>query len=507
MKQKLLKNYLLLFLSGIIILSCELQEEVIHEHEANENFKIEKVKFNEFSKNANLIKKLGRINSKIEQSKNSKIATSSDSSFTINTDYANYIKTGVDKHSYTFKINRTNSQFLLENLILNSNDSLGYDAFIVQYNISENEYLSMKNGNNIDLSNKTTLIKVNDNDFISNIFSKELYEVQTMCLNTVTVCNSGDHWALNGASGNLNACTIPNTFQTFYSWTECTQTFDLSDIGISSGGSSTNGGGTTTTGSNYDGSDTSIHGNGSNPVNTVPAIDEEGISDDPCTSIKKNTTNKSDYMENFNDLNVPAKYKYPYEAGFALRIGNTGLPNYSYLTPSPAGTSLVIPSGSLNYTHIHNNNIKLIEGDSLDVTVKMLSPADLWTLIKNCQTACTNNGASATDAFGVMVSNEGIFAISMLESFSPNGPDFNEKWFKFVRNYKEKSKEIIHNKLLSPIQRKTKLEKMFLQELKKLGLDNKIGFFEGTVTTEAGVKKLNWTKKTLNSNSVVENPC
>ena len=437
MKHKLKRILKLnIFVLGMLIVLTNCQtEDLVLKNESITKSKalVTKLNYEQFLRQQNVkstVEKLKKIElTKISNSKNRN--NTQRAIVTIDSSSINQvIKSGVV--SYTFKvINSDLEANTFENLVIQTDTSQQTNAYLIKYTPSIilgmgipfegiKEITPLDSNTTINTTNKTTVcvsITTYTNYYLCDegvVQSPETCDYQYTTESTETSCET----LSDGAGGNSDSIV-------FYS---------------NEGG----GGGSPTPDSDYDGSDTNIHGNGGTPINTAPLFDEEGISDDPCTSIKKNTTNKSDYMENFNDLNVPAKYKYPYEAGFALRIGNTGIPNYSYLTPSPAGTSLVIPTGSLNYTHIHNNNIKLIEGDSLDVTVKMLSPADLWTLIKNCQTACTNNGASATDAFGVMVSNEGIFAISMLESFSPNGPDFNEKWFKFVRNYKEKSKEIIH---------------------------------------------------------------
>lgn len=54
---------------------------------------------------------------------------------------------------------------------------------------------------------------------------------------------------------------------------------------------------------------------------------------------------------------------------------------------------------------------------------------------------------------------------------------------------------------------------MLLQLLKDAGLENKIGLFEGTVENELSSINLNWTRKTLSSNStpnnqqLIEEPC
>ena len=107
-----------------------------------------------------------------------------------------------------------------------------------------------------------------------------------------------------------------------------------------------------------------------------------------------------------------------------------------------------------------------------------------------------------------MISNEGIFALTITDT-NINLGDINPKWKKFETDYKNKSRDIISNLNLSADGRKEALQKMLLGLLKDLGLENKIGLFEGVVENEPGqLPKINWTKKTLNTNgSLNETPC
>lgn len=276
-KQKLKLYLLSVFLIGIIFVACNQDDSIEkHQHETkNPNFKLEKVKFEKFSKNSKLIKQLTKIIPDKTSNSLGKTVSSTDGNFTINTEFATYLETGINKHSYTFKIKRNNSEYLLENLILNSNDSLGYDAYIVQYDINQNEYNTIVNNIPIDLTSKMTLLKLNDDSFISNIFSKESFEIQTMCLNYITVCGSGQHWGANGSNGNLHVCDIPGTFNTYYAWVSCTETIDLGDIPSGGGGGNGGGGGGTgsgDSGSDYDPTDPDIHGGGS--VSTAPTFED-----------------------------------------------------------------------------------------------------------------------------------------------------------------------------------------------------------------------------------------
>lgn len=122
MKKQKLKIFLLfssLVFLGIFFDSCQMDDNTINEKGETKslNFKLERVKFNKFSKNSKLIKQLSKIEPNKKQNEFGKTVSSTDGSFTINTEFATYIESDNGKHSYTFKINRENPEFLLENLI------------------------------------------------------------------------------------------------------------------------------------------------------------------------------------------------------------------------------------------------------------------------------------------------------------------------------------------------------------------------------------------------------
>ena len=62
--------------------------------------------------------------------------------FKVNTDKAKFIETG-NKHSYTFSITRTNNDNFIENLVLISNSEGGYNAVLVKYDFTYEQYLNI----------------------------------------------------------------------------------------------------------------------------------------------------------------------------------------------------------------------------------------------------------------------------------------------------------------------------------------------------------------------------
>ena len=119
------------------------------------------------------------------------------------------------------------------------------------------------------------------------------------------------------------------------------------------------------------------------------------------------------------------------------------------------------------------DNGPLPEADSAKRNVKMFSPKDLITLIKGFR----GNNENPRDAYHIMTSSEGTFAITILDSDPFN---LTNEQINFLRNwidvYKEDSFRIIDS-YSTPHGRKTALQKMFLKALKEAGLEDKIGFF------------------------------
>lgn len=245
----------------------------------------------------------------------------------------------------------------------------------------------------------------------------------------------------------------------------------------------------------------SNHGGGGSSQETFP--------DTPCGRIQKGT-NSDKYKQNFKSLNKQEKFVLPMETGFAQKKTN-GVLGYSYLQ-APNGASLTVPLGSLNFTHVHNNHIVTIDGDTYDGGVKILSPADVLGLITTCQNASVSANINPNEAFGIMISNEGIFAITLLEPLSLTElGQLNPKWKTLNDEYYEQAGQIITNQNLDANGRKGALQKVLLKFLKNAELENKVGLFEGEVQNEIDSYNINWTKKSLNptnpSAAPVETPC
>ena len=196
----------------------------------------------------------------------------------------------------------------------------------------------------------------------------------------------------------------------------------------------------------------------------------------------------------------------PYETGFVEKKVN-GVTQYVSQAAS-GGAALTFPSNAISYTHVHNNQPKTDpEGQSYDGGVKMLSPVDLLQLITKCSTAATAAGLTPLDVQGVMISNEGIFALTIIDT-NISLTQINAGWKEFVSEYNRKSGDIIYDLSLSSSDRSEKLQEMMLDQLEILGLKDKVALFEGEMEMGLNGNKINWTRKTLDTNKkVVTNPC
>lgn len=238
---------------------------------------------------------------------------------------------------------------------------------------------------------------------------------------------------------------------------------------------------------------------------------QQTFPDTPCGRIQNGTSSYA-YRQKFKELNKNFNFNLSYETGFLEKMIN-GIKKYVNALP-PGNTSMTVPPGTTSYTHVHNNHIKTDgNGDEYDVCVKILSPADVVVLMTTCQNSLVSANLNPTEAFGVMISNEGIFAITLLEPISlAELGQLTPKWKTFEKDYEKQAEKIVKDPNLDATGRKNALQKMLLTLLKNAGLENKVGVFEGEVESEPGeLPKVNWTKKALNpanpSASPIETPC
>ena len=304
--RKIIDKLFLFTLFSVLILSfvnCEYEENYpeIEKTTIKQNLKVSKVHFKDFKNNINLLNQLSKIGNKSNALTKNRIVFSNDASFYIDTDFAYYIENENGQHSYTFQINRENPEFLLENLILHQNDSIGYDLYIAQYAITEHEYQELELGHNPDLSEKITITPV-DGTLIDNNSLLNRGDVGGMCLTTTVIpgntCPGPEHHDLEDILGGAYCPYFENgsftvyAEQVIYSYAPC---------GEEQGGGGPSGSGSDT-GSGYNegtGGDVSSNDDSSNndpnpnegiedtqsPVNTTPVLQADIT--EPCETLKQ----------------------------------------------------------------------------------------------------------------------------------------------------------------------------------------------------------------------------
>jgi uncharacterized membrane protein YgcG len=509
MKQQLFKKLSLLFI-GSILFSCSLEEEYVEkqQYQQTSKYSIERKSLQELLKNqkfSTAFSQLPKQDIKITGSIAGRTVMEQDYGFTISENIPAQVMSTKYLTSYTFHITRDIPAIdFFENLVIQT-DTLGTTkAYIVKYSLDgAADYFAEHDSYIVDGQRELTSILYNANDAQAKI----QYMGNDDCTIYTLMCPYGH--------------PHPASLICIGEGQDVYWTYDSSNCGSGSGNTGDSGsGGDSGTGDS--GSDSGGGGNtggtpgdedyddglvdpktckGCGGVVTVPVpeleqveqMDEEKTS---CDNIKEGTSSTA-YKQKFKDLNTPEKYSLDHETGFFEKEIN-GVKQY--VDGVPDGTShLNTPEDAMNGTHVHNNILKTYEGTNLtyDAQIKILSPGDLVNLIKLMQ----NNNSNPTNTFTVMISNEGIYSITLLESITWT-LELRNNFLKLKKDYIKTSEFIANNYItMTSEQRKDHLEKEFLKLLKDIGLENKISLFEGEIENEIDPNidnyNIKWTQKKL----------
>lgn len=183
--------------------------------------------------------------------------------------------------SYTFLITRDATDAnSFENLVIQTDSTNTTKAVIIKYNLTSSITSAADDSYSFTYNREITPIVYNSSPVSES--SKMIiicyWITTTYCNNTVTGEIGPEHIA-------GEKCRRTYTRSNY----RCTAGDDgtVDNIPMGDGGSDGGGGGTATPDSNYNGSDTSIHGNGANNINTAPVAPEvEEIVEDPCEQLK-----------------------------------------------------------------------------------------------------------------------------------------------------------------------------------------------------------------------------
>jgi hypothetical protein len=248
--------------------------------ENTSRFNVSKIGASKIKQNKKLTEKLRVLQEKISTNKTNiqnKTVFSYDYGFSINTNQVTYIESfDGNYHSYTFPVFRNQDTTLIENLVLSLKEDGNYKAVIATYDLSQQEKEDIKNNLFVDLSNKLTIIEIEDETLVDDIFSKAtedeiIVTVTTECCVNNTVGHDGGKEADGSNCPAHGYCTT--TYYSSGGGVDSGYTHDNSnDTGSTTDSDGTSGGGGTTTGSN------------TNP-DEDPTLDDNPCKGNTCTEI------------------------------------------------------------------------------------------------------------------------------------------------------------------------------------------------------------------------------
>lgn len=237
MKQKLSFKSIIIAFIGMLMLSCQYDIDEYQEnnqHQEKLGYKATKITLNDVKDNPVAFSKLTNpVKNKSLSKLNHRIINDSINNFSIDTEIGTFIEME-NYHSYTFKVIRPNgSNYLLENLVVSKDGTNEYETYLYLYDITPQELQMVKEGANINLSNKISRILIENSNIVTDINAKEF-----PCFVQVTTyipsqnCTGADHHAFGDITCPLFLNGLPGQAQAGYYITESV----LSTCNDSSGG-------------------------------------------------------------------------------------------------------------------------------------------------------------------------------------------------------------------------------------------------------------------------------
>ena len=409
MKHKLKRILKLnIFVLGMLILLTNCQtEDLVLKNESITKSKavVTKLNYEQFLRQQNVkptVEKLKKIElTKISNSKNR--SNTERAIVTIDSSSINQvIKDGVV--SYTFKvINSDLEANTFENLVIQTNTTQQTNAYLIKYTPS----ISLGMGIQFEGVKEVTPL---DSNTTINTTNKT-----TVCVSITTYYH---HYLCDQILPTPVNCDYQYTTESTETSCETLSdgTNNNSDSIVFYTNPSSGGGGGTTGGndSNYDGSDTSIHGNGGTPINTAPLFDENAPIDH-VAELKKLTNNKKDGTKTNIKLKIDELLSRLENTGSTTTTEEDGAmfdSNQNSLPPNQTGGYFTKWYGygpEYHITlHMHQNkywDLSATPTPVLKMTNPVPSDKDTYNLLLNFD--FTNN----PNATSIIVSRLGVFAL------------------------------------------------------------------------------------------------
>jgi hypothetical protein len=489
------KNLFRMLTFGIVFMLFGCSQELYDDDAAFSNkTSIREVKFKELYKEApfkNLLEKVSRT------SNAARTSFENQNGFTISDGFVKVIETD-SVLSYTMFIERENVADTLsfENLVIYENKfSASEKAFSIKYTPTTIE----PSGHDSFYYEGTEEIKSLAFTGFNRV-GENAIETSNCYVNVIQVWCSQP---FRGSTSHHIATAQCSPSTQYYKVVSIISPDDCEDSGSSSGGSS----GSNNTDAPQEPTGPGNTGGITSPVN--PSYDfgaGQTYPNTPCGRMQKNT-NKKGFKEKFKQLNTNENYMKRFETGYYEKRNGT----FNFMTgiDVKGKRTLNFEIGTTSFMHIHMNDVNFIDADGnpdTELVVKMLSPGDVGSVASAAGNLLVS-GLDPLEAYGVMLSNEGIFSLTIT--------DTNIAWSLALEkqlniDYAIKATEIFKNTNPNSLKRKEKLQKMLLGLLKDKGLGDKFALFEAEVITEPGqlLPTINWIKKSLDANNeLIEEPC
>ena len=440
------KNYLkliiLLFGISLILVNC-------HKDDPNKNLEnsdeiqdiiSRKLPFEQLPNFNKASKTLNKLKSDLNSPNSTFNKGSGENEMTVFTDEVLYMEYA-ETHTYTFKLLRSNPEFYVENIVLHYNvDTENYDEYLLQYDVSFDEYQDLLNGLPLWENTKVKISKLNAGT-LSSLFGKST--CFRSCRTITANCTAGGNHPPDDPDccATKGTCSSDQGGYTYQSCgTVCIDTTPTEEEDPEPSGSGGGGGGDST--SNDDvvtnpepipcedrNSETDIDGNCFEDENSI-------LEPNPCENINSLLTN-TDIKNKIQSLKTTENLNLNYEKGFILKTDNTGSLTATPKNGNPNQNSMQVelssngeePDGSVSgFIHTHYNG--LLPAFSIG-DIKTLNGAYQWRKYKN---------KPLKDLTVIVVTQSGVFALVIKDesAFETEGRKLHTSEFEDIKNEAEK---------------------------------------------------------------------
>lgn len=408
----------------LVLLSCQKDEEIPRGRESSLDYTMKIITEEQIKDNEGLYGMLQQFDVNSYGNNLGRGIHSHEYGFTIHTEYAKLIETEEGYRSYTFYISNDSLDGPMENLLFSLNEEGGYDAYVVRYDFTEEEFPLLEDINNRRI--EFLGVDVNYGEVASRGTSAQMRVKSFICEETYvsiyTLCSTcgKEECPLSGW-----VTTLTNT-DCYFIWG-----YDYGDYNGTGSGSSTSGGGDGT-GDGDDGEPPNDDsGHNSSVIITTP-MEEPGEEEDPCEGIAtllddSGFVDKMEELEDNEDLHHETGYSHNMDGNFT-QLQQNG--NNAVVIPKPFDPNLI---GAM---HVHYNDYQIPDQDGdgtpdIRKMIRQFSASDIKTFLEMVKNA-HQNGNPTSKVYLMMVSSQGNYMLRFTGNVSNINLNFNPKQLKSV---------------------------------------------------------------------------